>query len=469
MPRKDRAVAPGPETFTSWISQRMSEASLAISAPHQLSWLAQPREALAPAMGRKGGTKASPAPKAQKNALAAALRNRGGATAVVVAEKVLEEKPEVKAKEDAKAEAPANINPESVPKAEKRDSGARRERRAARAAKRLSLGAGIESSDGKPPRAPGPLAPEYNTFGGIDSAINEVTASLSNWNMSGAGFVNQFDEFFRRGSGPPQASPRGSAQNRSAQDQQQTPGVTIASLQNRLELWSNFRLPADSARPRLLCFSCEARTEVQVVMSWHGVEILMKLNPSGVVQSFSEESQHGFGDFVTAWTECHWSSARSSIVSASTEAAGKPLETFLDLLSEAWDAEVSKAQEQSSNTAATDDGLEDSQIQAGTPSHHGESRGEEREEEFENEEEYSEEEYGMGSFEEFLSARPPLFRFEACGRGLAWDFPPSKQEKKELLLLQLFAQEGQQQAQIQALQASIPAGRLSRGSRASES
>lgn len=55
------------------------------------------------------------------------------------------------------------------------------------------------------------------------------------------------------------------------------------------------------------------------------------------------------------------------------------------------------------------------------------------------------------SFRMWLRSRPPLLRFQAASRGLAWDFPPSRAEKHELLLLQLFSQEAERHQEMETV------------------
>lgn len=45
------------------------------------------------------------------------------------------------------------------------------------------------------------------------------------------------------------------------------------------------------------------------------------------------------------------------------------------------------------------------------------------------------------SFAEWMKQRPPMWRWEAAGQGFGWDFPPTKAEKRELLLLGFLAEE----------------------------
>ncbi|CAE8679148.1 unnamed protein product, partial [Polarella glacialis] len=96
----------------------------------------------------------------------------------------------------------------------------------------------------------------------------------------------------------------------------------------------------------------------------------------------------------------------------------------------------------------------------------GDDDDEELEEE-ELEDDFGEESEDMGSFEEWLADRPPLFRFEGKAGGLAWEFPLSRIEKKELLLLQLLAEEAERKAQIAELQAALQASPKARGARLS--
>jgi hypothetical protein len=47
------------------------------------------------------------------------------------------------------------------------------------------------------------------------------------------------------------------------------------------------------------------------------------------------------------------------------------------------------------------------------------------------------------SFARWLAEKHPLFRFEHAARGMAWDYPLAKAEKKELLILHFSVAEQQ--------------------------
>jgi len=53
-----------------------------------------------------------------------------------------------------------------------------------------------------------------------------------------------------------------------------------------------------------------------------------------------------------------------------------------------------------------------------------------------------------GSFGDWLKSRRPTWRFENGGAGLAWDYPTTKAEKREMLLLNIIAEEGERRAEM---------------------
>merc|ERR1719482_642650 len=55
------------------------------------------------------------------------------------------------------------------------------------------------------------------------------------------------------------------------------------------------------------------------------------------------------------------------------------------------------------------------------------------------------------SFGEWLEMKEPLYRFDQCAGGLAWDHPLSKDEKRELLLLNVCSGEREARKEINRL------------------
>ncbi|CAE8609869.1 unnamed protein product, partial [Polarella glacialis] len=169
--------------------------------------------------------------------------------------------------------------------------------------------------------------------------------------------------------------------------------------------------------------------------------------------------------FLSASTDCCWGRACQGVQAASHAAAGKPLEVFLDSLRKAWDCDASPA-----SIAGASSSLPGHSSAAGCDRDSMMDDGDDDDEELEEEEledDFGEESEDMGSFEEWLADRPPLFRFEGKAGGLAWEFPLSRIEKKELLLLQLLAEEAERKAQIAELQAALQASPKARGARLS--
>lgn len=227
---------------------------------------------------------------------------------------------------------------------------------------------------------------------------------------------------------------------------------------------------------------------------WFGVEILLELSggsPTGASAAFvggspvSGCSEVGSGSLpiVTgARTDCAWACAQTTISVAARHASGGTIEVFLDALAGAWavsqatggacEAECAAASAtmgfrsaglglwspesptgvaRASSSLAARSSCHSSQRSSTTlPQHRVSSpcesfRGSEHE--LASECEVSGD--GDNDFACWLMDRPPLWRFEHDSQGLAWDFPLSKSEKKELLLLQLFAEERERKAKAQ--------------------
>jgi len=275
----------------------------------------------------------------------------------------------------------------------------------------------------------------------VGYSTNSAPEKESTRGLSKVPLVAQLDEFFRRGSS---AIPRigvASAATVGAQ-----PPCRSASFQQRLTAWSReVGLPPELA-PILLAEgrahqglapapdveqSVEVTVAWQVRILWRGVavEILLESGvdafayPAAAGEAAAAEAALN-AVLAGARTDCRWQEARLSVAAAAERALGRPLEAFLDAMHDMW-CELSPGGEILTPRpgACTVASPSETLLSRST------SQGDRDEDE------------SLGpSFGEFLAERPPLWRFDNFSRGLAWDFPPSKAEKRELLLLQLLAE-----------------------------
>lgn len=272
---------------------------------------------------------------------------------------------------------------------------------------------------------------------GYSSSPLEKESSRS---LSKVSLLVQFEEFVRRGSS---AIPRSGVANPAPDGVH--PSCRNASFQQRLTAWSRqVGLPPELA-PILLAEGrahqglapgppdFEQNVEVavawQVRILWRGVavEILLEGGVDACAYPAAAGEAAAAEAAVTAVlagarTDCRWHEARLSVASAAERALGRPPEAFLDAMHDMW-CELTPGGEiltprpgactvaspsETVLSRSTGDGDDDESLEP--------------------------------SFGEFLEEKPPLWRFDNFSRGLAWDFPQSKAEKRELLLLQLLAE-----------------------------
>jgi hypothetical protein len=167
------------------------------------------------------------------------------------------------------------------------------------------------------------------------------------------------------------------------------------------------------------------------------------------------------GDVIVvtnARAQCAWAAAHQAITDALCAAVNAPVDNFFAALVEAWrrHVEVEDRGGRALTTAQTPQSPISPRPKSRSSSASG-PRSARSEEGCRQPENHSDTSFASSSsegngFAEWLAERPPLFRFEHGARGLAWDCPTSKAEKRELLLLQLFAEEGERQAQMACLQ-----------------
>lgn len=309
------------------------------------------------------------------------------------------------------------------------------------------------------------------------------------------GLVAQLDEFFHRGT-PRARTPRAHGSPSGC------PRVPVATrLEQRLANWSRARgLPPGTA-PRLVSAEPVAparsdsgdrsagSTAREASILWRGVGVDILLE-GGLTASTPNNDSGDSPRVASAHTDCGWADARLGVAIAAERAAGMPLETFLDALWQAWQqatnrpeapiesagiamakgctggerhrrATVGTGTDAFTPMAGKGSGRQGAAGRTGSISPASDSMSS-----FGSSSTRSCTEVGLrppegheaqdDGFREWLSQRPPLWRFDAGSRGLAWDFPPSKAEKRELLLLQLFAEEGERQNQLASLRAALP-------------
>ncbi|CAJ1350987.1 unnamed protein product [Effrenium voratum] len=210
------------------------------------------------------------------------------------------------------------------------------------------------------------------------------------WAPNAASIVDQVSEIFHRGAGQVASAWRAEP------EASPTPEKTLEQrLQQRLQRWFAKLQAAGGTPPRLSSsvFEVPKIDGIQVAMSWRGLEIWLRLARDGAL--------------LGAWTECFVAEAAEEVQLCAEEASGAPLEDFLDLLLPA--------------TEPTDP-REDEACQ-------------------------------KVSFASWLDERPPIHRMGTASEGLAWDFPLTRQDKTELLIQSMLAQEGQHLEKIEELQA----------------
>jgi hypothetical protein len=185
-----------------------------------------------------------------------------------------------------------------------------------------------------------------------------------------------------------------------------------------------------------------------------GVEVLIKvtvanLSGGGEVKLTAEG----------ATTKCRWEIAAHCVTAAVASAVGLPLEEMLSALLTGWHAAPDEAlgRQRRHSVSTTSEELPSSCFTPrDVPEGTSPSRSEVSVGTSVSSRPYMAREslvpVSAGeSFRRWLTSRPPLLRFQSAARGLAWDYPLSRVEKHELLLLQLFSQEAERQAEIKAV------------------
>jgi len=263
--------------------------------------------------------------------------------------------------------------------------------------------------------------------------------------LSKVPLVAQLDEFFRRGSSAMPRSASASAVPVAVQ-----PPCRTHSFQQRLSDWSQQAgLPHELA-PELVAegrahqglaptpSNVEQGAEVehlavawQVRILWRGIAVELLLEggvDAGAFPALAGEAaatEAATSAVLSgARTDCRWHEARLGVATAAERALGRPPEAFLDALHDIW-CELSPGGEMLTPRPGAGRVASPSETVLSRSSSQGEGDDDE----------------SLGpSFGEFLAERPPLWRFDNYSQGLAWDYPPSKAEKRELLLVQLLAE-----------------------------
>lgn len=162
--------------------------------------------------------------------------------------------------------------------------------------------------------------------------------------------------------------------------------------------------------PEPLMLKLEAGSEpdlLEASILWRGIKIVVQLLGS---TRGSSSTSYPPGTVTEAWVDCDWAEAQFVVDAACDFAVGKPLEAFLDAMDEEWETLRS---ERSSRRESGSLPLE-KETCAESPAQ---------------------------GFAEWLINRPPLIRMGVGTKGLSWDHPVSKAEKRDLLVLQLFVQQ----------------------------
>jgi hypothetical protein len=197
----------------------------------------------------------------------------------------------------------------------------------------------------------------------------------------------------------------------------------------------------------------------EATVLWRGVVLQLHLFQGGFATDNRASSKPIL--VAKAWTPCAWPEAQSALVKATRLAANQTLENFLDALSQEWDLLEKESGEplHEGTVLLSEVGSPQLSPHFRPSSPLTKSNLDEEMEGAWDETEASESE-ASPTFEQWLASRTPLHRFEHASRGLAWDYPPSKVEKRELLVLHLVADEEERYA---AAQRSLASLRLSVG------
>mmetsp|Transcript_82652 Transcript_82652/g.157509 ORF Transcript_82652/g.157509 Transcript_82652/m.157509 type:complete len:522 (-) Transcript_82652:139-1704(-) len=328
----------------------------------------------------------------------------------------------------------------------------------------LSLNRGVhDETGGNGSPACGKTPRSYRAGPGVGRGMSSSPQALSARGAVSArgshNFFGQLDEFLHRG------TPRAASSSR---------GVRLPCLEQQLSVWAqahglshrDARLADLREAPSSAGAAVPSVSPSEAVLILQGVEVVIEIVTG---------PNHG-SIVVAARTCCTWPAAKLSVAGAMQAARGMPLESFLDAL---WahgpwgnvsegvqppacrgslsavpacsaapvtcaPAALPSSRRESSNAEVQHCSSPESNDSSESPP---QRRDAPMETTGQPEMQCSEPKMqcGMDSFASWLSARPPLWRFEHSAQGLAWDFPPSKSEKRELLLLHVLAADQEEQ------------------------
>jgi len=353
------------------------------------------------------------------------------------------------------------------------------------------------SSRGRPPM---PATPATPTRGGSVQAAGESPSR-------GRGVLGEFRDFMLRGaSGAAPPTPTRGAQQQQRNRAQAAGTPAVAALRHWFASWMAARdANADQARIAFAQLlqqqqSCDppegvdSATMLEASFVLEGVEVLVKLAVTGANDLATGSSSTVDIAVVGAETKCRWPLAARRVASVARATSGRPLEEFLDLLLDSFHVETPQPPSPNASlTGSCDVSLADAPAGCrGASPRSASPQGRRRRSSMEETrspgsgcsrggdsdnatDAGAAAEPGLASsFADWCRARPPLLRFQHASRGMGWDFPLSKAEKHEMLLLQIFAQEAERrERELQVMQrrascepSSSGSGRRSRSSEA---
>jgi len=217
---------------------------------------------------------------------------------------------------------------------------------------------------------------------------------------------------------------------------------------------------------------------VEASLIVYGVEVICQLSMNG-----------NGGSILGATTPCGWLLAQLRVTAAGEESIGQPIEALLTALRKRWqEVEETKLPEleeiklpelledrqkkhhrRSNSTGSSTVSSADSKNPCtgdtrGRGAHKRSRRSSSEGSAFHSrsssrtssESDVSfEEPAGPTSFGEWLEMKEALYRFDQCAQGLGWDHPLSKDEKRELLLLNICSGEREARKEIQQLKGQL--------------
>lgn len=264
----------------------------------------------------------------------------------------------------------------------------------------------------------------------------------------GKHFFGEFRDFLHRGGTLP-PTPTRSHREPSQLEPLPWPGgqgaaAVDSALRHRFAAWSSSRsLVAEQARltslhwwqpaqPLVDSLGLDCATFLEAAFVFDGVEVLARL---AVLE------QEARALVLGAESRCRWPLVQRAVASAASLTTGRPLEELLEALAKGFGLEQPPSPRGGEASPARRSSTEeDGSSLPGTPRSRADIDG------------------GLGvstsapglaaSFADWCRSRPPLLRFQHASTGMGWDFPLSKAEKHELLLLQVFSQEADRHSEI---------------------